>query len=119
MAKYRVTAVSFIGGRTVHPGEVIEYAGIPGSKLDPVDDEARAAKEVAARKQRQPFRDRPTYAPVAVTPQPRNLAEIPTDWESLKAAERVELANSMGATVKKSKDADEFIKAEIAKRATV
>lgn len=47
MARYRVTQNSFINGHLVTAGEEVDYAGIPGFNLDPLDDEARAAKERA------------------------------------------------------------------------
>lgn len=47
MARYRVTQNSFINGHFVAAGEDVDYAGIPGFNLDPLDDEARAAKEKA------------------------------------------------------------------------
>ncbi|GBQ07873.1 hypothetical protein [Saccharibacter floricola] len=47
MARYRVTTASFINGRTVDVGTVIEYEGIPGFNLEPLDDEAHHAKEAA------------------------------------------------------------------------
>lgn len=47
MAKYRVTQNSFINGHFVTVGEEVDYAGIPGFNLEPLDDEAHAAKEKA------------------------------------------------------------------------
>lgn len=44
MAQYRVTENSFINGHFVAVGETVDYAGIPGFNLEPLDDEARAAK---------------------------------------------------------------------------
>ena len=32
--KYRVLALSWIGNRLVQPGDVVEYAGKPGSNLE-------------------------------------------------------------------------------------
>ncbi|MFT9163810.1 MAG: hypothetical protein ABF504_01900 [Komagataeibacter saccharivorans] len=50
MPKYRVTAESFIGGRLVAPGTVIDFSGVPGSNLDPADPAAKKAKEAAGRR---------------------------------------------------------------------
>lgn len=124
MARYRVEAVSWIGGRTVQPGEEIEYAGIPGSKLTPIDDEAKAAKEAAgARRGEGNGRPnvKPTLAPVDINPEKKPLVAIPSDWEGLRPEQRINLARQIGAPVKgtTAKAADTFIKAEIANRATV
>jgi len=122
MARYRVEATSWIGGRTVKPGEEIEYAGIPGSKLTPLDDEAKAAKE-AAGAQRAEGTGRATskFAPINVNPEKRRLVEIPDNWEELNSEQRINLARKLGAPVKGTgiKAADAFIKAEIANRAVV
>lgn len=47
MARYRVIQNSFINGHFLTVGEEVDYAGIPGFNLDPLDDEARSAKEKA------------------------------------------------------------------------
>jgi hypothetical protein len=47
MAKYRITRLSFIGKQLHEEGAEIDYDGIPGSALEPLDDDARAAKEKA------------------------------------------------------------------------
>ncbi|MXV35865.1 MULTISPECIES: hypothetical protein [unclassified Saccharibacter] len=47
MARYRVTTASFINGRYVEEDTVIDYDGIPGFNLDPLDEEARSAKKAA------------------------------------------------------------------------
>lgn len=121
MAKYRVTAISWIGGRTVQPGEVIEYAGVPGSKLIPVDDEAEAAKEDAKRS-RLPLGGRAAaLLPVKVNPEKPERVEVPEGWEDLRPEARINLARRLGAPAKGTgtKQADEFIKAEIVNRAVV
>lgn len=44
--EYRVTKVSFIGGRLVGPGcvtDVVRYEGVPGKALEPLNDAARKA----------------------------------------------------------------------------
>lgn len=45
MARYRVLELSFIDARLVQPGEEIDYAGDPGPNLEPLDDEAIAARD--------------------------------------------------------------------------
>lgn len=121
MAQYKVLAVSWIGGRTVQPGEIIEYAGAPGSKLEPVDDEARAAKAAADAKRQAPFRDRPVYAPANVNPEKPKLVEIPANWREFKPEQRINLARQLGAPVKgtNTEAADKVIADELARRATV
>lgn len=47
MARYRVTEPSFIDGHYVEANTVIDYEGIPGFNLAPLDEEARKAKEAA------------------------------------------------------------------------
>lgn len=42
MPKYIVLQTSFIDAKVVHPGEEIEYAGLPAENLQPTDDEGRA-----------------------------------------------------------------------------
>lgn len=45
MPKYRVLELSFINERLLQPGEEIEFAGDPGDNLEPLDDEAKAARD--------------------------------------------------------------------------
>lgn len=48
MAKrYKVLQVSWINNRLLQPGEVIEYAGVPGEFLEEIK-EAKAPKPAAA-----------------------------------------------------------------------
>lgn len=37
----------FLNGRVVQPGELVRYAGVPGTGLEPLDDAARAAVKEA------------------------------------------------------------------------
>lgn len=47
MAKYRVLEASFIDNKMCKEGDVVEYDGIPGSNLEPLDAPAeKAAKKV-------------------------------------------------------------------------
>lgn len=48
MAKYRVTATSFIGNTIVREDEVVEYDGTPGDNLEPIDPPAKSKKKSAA-----------------------------------------------------------------------
>jgi hypothetical protein len=126
MPRYRVEALSWIAGRSVQRGEEIEYAGIPGSKLTPLDDAAKAAKAAAGPGRanstgRPSLAPQPTLAPVDANPEKPALVEIPADWEDLNPEQRINLARKLGAPVKgtNAKAADAHIKAEIANRATV
>ncbi|MBM3099135.1 hypothetical protein JRX38_14180 [Gluconobacter cerinus] len=47
MARYRVTHESFINGRLVQVGQVIDFDGVPGFNLEAVDTAAKKAKEAA------------------------------------------------------------------------
>lgn len=42
MPRYTVTARSFINNALAHPGDIVDYDGLPGFNLEPADDEARA-----------------------------------------------------------------------------
>lgn len=42
MPKYRVLEKSFIGVHLVEAGAEVEYDGLPGKNLEPLDDEAKA-----------------------------------------------------------------------------
>jgi hypothetical protein len=46
-AKYEVTRTSHINGRVVNAGEVVDYDGVPGRYLKPLNAEAKAAKAEA------------------------------------------------------------------------
>ncbi|ENC2022864.1 hypothetical protein ABKE32_000490 [Escherichia albertii] len=46
--KYRVLEKSFIDGKLIEPREEIVFLGTPGSKLDPLNDAAKAMKEDGA-----------------------------------------------------------------------
>jgi len=47
MPRYRVVKPLHIGQRFHQPGEIVEYVGEPGQALEPMDDEAAAAKASA------------------------------------------------------------------------
>lgn len=43
MPRFRVKEVSFIGTRIYQPGEEIDFDGVPGPNLEPIDQPAKAA----------------------------------------------------------------------------
>lgn len=45
MPQYRVTEKSFINNALREPGEVIDFDGIPGRNLEPMDKAAQKAKD--------------------------------------------------------------------------
>jgi hypothetical protein len=49
LPKYRVTERSFINNSLVEEGATVEYDGVPGPNLEPINNEAIAAKEEAAK----------------------------------------------------------------------
>lgn len=48
MPRYRVNQLSYIGDQLVQEGGEIEYDGVPGDNLDPLDKAAEKAKKGAA-----------------------------------------------------------------------
>ena len=48
MAKYRVLEKSFINGDIHEAGTEVDYDGLPGANLEPLDDDAKAAAVKAA-----------------------------------------------------------------------
>jgi hypothetical protein len=129
MPRYRLNARSFIKGSLQDAGAEVDFDGVPGSNLDPLDDEARAAKEAAAPARRAGMRAADGKRPVEpgarlVGPEvdaKRKLVEIPEGWRDLPPEQRINLARQLGAPVKgtNAKKADETIETEIARRATV
>jgi hypothetical protein len=125
MPRYRLNIRSFINGSIHERGEVIEYDGIPGSNLEPVDDGAKAAREAADadRNRRAGLRSADGKRPLEKLPpqEKPDLVEIPETWRDLPAEQRINLARRLGAPVKgtKAKQADEMIETELARRATV
>ena len=45
MTKYRVKTKSFINHGLVEEGEIVEYDGVPGDNLEPLDEEGREASQ--------------------------------------------------------------------------
>jgi hypothetical protein len=125
MARYRANTRSYIGNRLIEAGEVVEYDGVPGTNLDPADDEAKVAKDAAdaGRARRGGMRSVEGNRPLNPLPveKKRELVEIPADWQDLPPEQRINLARQLGAPVKgtNTKRADETIETELARRATV
>lgn len=141
-ARYRVLVDAYIDD-VYYPASneavsmFVDYAGHPGTALEPIDDEGR-------RRQAAYFATRGTtaeralsdkrrltqgafdpgvlsVAPAAPTPgqaAPAHAVEIPMDWQSLSAGARVLLAAKLGApeTCDTALLADDFIAAEVARR---
>lgn len=112
MPRYRVTEQSFIGNRLVPAGETVDYDGLPGTNLEPLDDEAKAAKSVGRPK------PAPGMAKVQLTAEQRALVEIPDDWREWGKMQRIGLARDLGAPVAgtNAEAADKFIERELANR---
>lgn len=51
-AKYRVLRLSHIHNNLWEPGSELEYDGIPGTALEPINDAAKAAKAAKAKAER-------------------------------------------------------------------
>lgn len=98
MPLYRLSAPTFIRPAPGRPigmlpaGTQVEYDGIPGETLEPLDDAARAAKEArpVRRAGLQPLngkRPDPELAP--------DMIEIPVDWEDMRPEKIVNLARKL------------------------
>lgn len=127
MARYKLTEVTCIGASLCDAGSEVDYAGWPGSTLDPVDDEARETKEFydEARRTRRDVPNTPADwraklaaeaakrapAPV-VTDDP---VAIPEDWRDQRPEQIINLARKLGAPVKgtNTERATAFIEAQI------
>lgn len=48
MPRYEVNAPTFVGNTMRGVGDIVEYAGWPGTTLDPADDVAKRVKEYFA-----------------------------------------------------------------------
>ena len=49
MPKFRVTEVSFINNQIVQPGDTVDFDGLPGANLEPIDKPAKAAADAVAK----------------------------------------------------------------------
>ena len=63
MARYKVLQRSFINNTTVEEGAEVEWDGIPGANLEPIDEPAKAAKG-RAKQSKEPL-------------------EVPEDWNTV------------------------------------
>jgi hypothetical protein len=114
MGLFQVERLSFIDGRDVQAGEKIQYAGVPGKFLTPLDDEAKAQKE-AAESGRVP----PAPGSVgAMLEHGHGLVVIPDDWKQMTPAQIINLARKLGAPARGTgkEQAIDHIKAELIKR---
>lgn len=140
MPAYKVTALSYLNDRLVQEGETVEYDGLPGSNLEPLDDEGRArkAKAYAARgtTATEAARLRGVLIAggadlgdnlardhsLAKAPPPASITThhvaIPEGWRDMEWQNLVKLAGRLGApeTLTKKAAAIEYIEAEEARR---
>jgi hypothetical protein len=135
-ARYRVLADAYVDdvyytASTDQASVFVDYAGHPGTALQPIDGEGRRRQAAYFAKRgttaERALSDKSrltegTIGPAAVpaAPPPAPPAEIPVDWRSFSAGARVLLAARLGApeTCDDALLADEFIEAEIARRTT-
>ena len=138
-ARYRVLADAYIDD-VYYPASndqasaFVDYAGHPGTALEPIDDEGR-------RRQAAYFTQRGTTAELALSEKrrltmgafdpgapsaapvdqnaPVRPVEIPADWQTFSAGARVLLAAKLGApeACDSALLANDFIEAEVARRA--
>lgn len=133
-ARYRVLADAYIDD-VYYPASTdlvsmfVDYAGHPGTALEPIDDEGRrrqaayfatrgtTAERALSEKRRLTQGAFDAGAP-SVAPGVQPPVEIPMDWQSFSAGARVLLAAKLGApeTCDTALLADDFIAAEIARR---
>jgi hypothetical protein len=90
MPKYRVNTKSFIGNSVVDEGAVVEYDGMPGLNLDPMDD---AAKDAFA--QANATRDRKGISVQDLTRQ--KVASLGGDPEAVELAQAATVAAAAAA----------------------
>lgn len=121
MATYRVTQRSYINGLLLEPGATVEYDGIPGSSLEPIDDAAHAAVAAKPAGRRPGMRSIDGKQPREPVKLPdRKLAEIPENWRELSQTQIITLARKLGAPAKGTgtQQATKWIEDELARRAT-
>lgn len=135
MARYKITDTTCIGGSLQTSGAEVDYAGWPGSTLDPLDDEAREikarydeAREAGSNLPKSPAdwraaQAKAAAAAAAVAPPPPPPADdpvaIPDDWRDQRPEQIINLARKLGAPVKGTNTARAiaFVEAQIALRA--
>lgn len=134
MARFKLTDTTQIGGSLQTAGAEVDYAGWPGSTLEPLDDEAREiktyydeAREAGRNLQKSPADWRAAQAKAAALaaaaappPPPSNdPVVIPDDWRDQRPEQIINLARKLGAPVKGTNTgrAVAFVEAQIALRA--
>jgi hypothetical protein len=108
MPRYRLHRDHFIDGRRRRTGEEVEYGGIPGEFMEPLDDEAweKHFSYTANRHKRFVFKtpaDESGRAKPKVRLAPEKVA-IPEDWRGLKGLHLINLAQRLGFKGSPSKD---------------
>lgn len=130
MARYKLTDTTGIGlgGALLPAGAEVDYAGWPGSTLEPLDDEASEikayydeAREAGRSLPKAPadWRAAQAKAAAAVAQQPADEpVAIPDDWRDQRPEQIINLARKLGAPVKgtNTERAVKFIEAQIALR---
>jgi hypothetical protein len=132
MARYKLTNTTCIGGALCAAGAEVDYAGWPGSTLDPLDDEAREikayydeAREAGRNLPKAPSDWRAAQAKAAALAAPAPPAAdpdpvaIPPDWADQRPEQIINLARRLGAPVRgtNARAAVKFIEAQIKARA--
>ena len=93
MAKYRVKEKSFIGHSIVEEGTIVEYDGVPGNNLEPLDvPAAQALVDAVGANKESLERQRQAAAGIDIPAQEAAAAEEAATLERAKA-----LAGSAGA----------------------
>ena len=126
MPQYKLHTDHFLDGARARAGSVVEFDGLPGSEMEPLDDAGweRFHEHAAQRKARGlppvtrfPFaviESKATGVPV----RERKLADLPENWRELKGLPLTNLAIRLGAARGiKADQAAKFIEAEEANRA--
>lgn len=135
MARFKLTDTTCIGGSLCTAGAEVDYAGWPGSTLEPLDDEAREVKayydetrEAGRNLPKTPAEWRAAQAKAAALvaaaapPPPSNDPDhvaIPDDWRDHRPEQIINLARKLGAPVRgtNTERAVAFVEAQIALRA--
>lgn len=131
MARYRLTDTTYIGGSLQAAGAEVDYAGWPGSTLDPLDDEARdikalygEAREAGRNLPKTPADWHAKQAVLAAKAAPAAPVQdepiaIPADWREHRPEQIINIARKLGAPVRGTnlKRAVDFIEAQIKIRA--
>lgn len=135
MARYKLTDTTCIGGSLQSAGVEVDYAGWPGSTLEPLDDEAREIKayydEARAAGRNLPSTPAEWRAAQAAAaalaaksappppPPSDDPVVIPDDWRDQRPEQIINLARKLGAPVKGTNTAraTQFIEAQIKMRA--